>query len=226
MSPNPLLPETHRPSKPRLCQTAPIPVQCLPLPQPPPTWGNYSVSGRLTARPPQPVVRTKRGRTTGRRPTRRWRPAPRWTIRQKTTTAAKTTAPCLRLLPAPGRLASGSQRTGKSCGAWSKTLLRPRSCGSSRGGWSRWWRRRSRDGGGGGEAAPEAELLQRRRSRRKASTRRAKTTRRRAPTAKAKRLLPDLPRISTRLLVRPSTRRPSGATLRILHHICFRTCPC
>lgn len=143
---------------------------------------------------------------------------------------SKTTAPCLPRPPAPDCLVSVSQPTVKSCGAWLKTLRRPKSCGSFRGGWSRWWRRRSRDGGGGEEAALEVELLQRRQPWRRtlpaSSTKQTKATHRQAPTAKAKGPLPNLLRTRTLLLVRLCTRRLSEVILYILHPIILRTCPC
>lgn len=143
---------------------------------------------------------------------------------------AKTTAPCLRPPPAHDRLASVSQRMVKSCGAWLKTPHRPRSCGSSRGGWSQWWKTKSRGGGVGEEAALEAVLLQRRQLRRRthldSPTNQAKTTHHRAPTAKLRGSSLNLLRTKTLLRVRLCTHSLSEAILRIPHPIFLPTCPC
>lgn len=186
--------------------------------------------GRRTARPPKPALRTKRGRMRGGRPSHRWSRVARWTIRQKRTTA-KTTASCRRPPPAPpGRLASASRQTAKSCGVWLKTARQPKSCGSFRGGSSRWWRTRSRERGGAEEAAPEVWLPRRRPPWRgtpsESSTTPTKTTRRRAWTARPKRPLANLLRTRTPPRVRLCTRHLSEVTLRIRHPIFLRTCPC
>lgn len=164
--PNPqklrLLSEITRPPKPGLCRTAPIPVQCLPLLPPPPLEGSSSVLQSPMARTTDQTERRRRRRASGGCPSRRWNPAAQRSIRRRMMTA-KTTAPCPRPPLALDRPASVSRPTVRSCGAWSRTPRRPKSCGSSQGGWSRWWRRRSQEGGGGERAALEVELPQRRR---------------------------------------------------------------
>lgn len=226
-----LLPEITRPPKPGRHQTAPIPVQCLPLLQPLPQEGNNSVLGRRRARTLKPAERRRRGslRMRGGCLSHRWNPAAQRTIRQKTMTA-KTKVPCLPLPPAPDRLASVSQQTVKSCGVWSKTPHRPKSCGSSQGGWSRWSRIRSQEGGGGEEVALEVEVLQRRRQWRRTpqylSTNQTKTTRHQALTTNLKRLLPNLLRTKTLPRVRLCTRSLSEVIPHIPHHIFHLTCPC
>lgn len=143
---------------------------------------------------------------------------------------AKTTAPCLPPPPAPDRLASVSQQTVKSCGAWLKTLHRPKSSVSFQGGWSRWWRRRSQEGGGSEEAALEVEFLQRRQLWKKTlvdlSTNQTKTAHHRALTVKLRRLLPNLLRTQSLLPVRLCSHSLSGVIPRILHPIFLLTCLC
>lgn len=138
---------------------------------------------RLTTSTPKQLKRRKMWRVRGGCPSPRWTPAVRWTT-------AKNTAPCLPPPLAPDRLVNVSQQTVRSCVVWLKTPHQPKSCGSSRGGWSRWWRTRSRGGGDGEEVEQEAELLQRRRLQRttlpELLMNQTKTTRPRALTAKLK----------------------------------------
>lgn len=158
-----------------------------------------------------------------------WSPAVQRSIRQKRRTT-RTTAPCLLPPPAPGRLVSVSQQTMKSCEAWLKIHLQPKSCGSSQAGWSQWWRRRSRGGGGGEEAAPEVEVLQRRQPWRRTLpdswTNQTKTLHHRAPMEKLKGLLPNPLRTKTPPHLQLCSRSLSEVILLTLLHICPLTCRC
>lgn len=224
----PLLSENTRPPKPELSRTAPIPVQCLPLLRLLPPEGSCSVLQSLMARTPDQTER-RRERARGGCPSRRWNPAAQRTTRPRMMTA-KTTAPCLRPPPAPDHLASVSQPTVKFCGAWSRTPHRPKSCGNSQGGWSRWWRRRSREGGGGEQAALEVELLRRRRPWRRTlldlQRKQTKTTSHRAPTTRPRGPFQTPLRTRTPVPVPQCTHSPSEATRRTRHPTCLLTCPC
>lgn len=225
-----LLPEITRPIKPGRHQTAPIPVQCLPLLQPLPQEGINSVLGRQRVRTLKPAKRRRRGRLQMRGGclSHRWNPAAQWTIRQRMMTV-KTKVPCLHPPPAPDRLASVSQQMVKCCGVWLKTPHQPKSCGSFQGGWSRWLRIRSQEGGGGEEVALEVEVLQRRRQWRTLldlSTNQTKTTHHRVLTANLKGLLQNLLRTKTLPRVRLCNHSLSEVIPHISQPIFHMTCLC
>lgn len=193
---------------------------------------------RLTAKTPNQEERTKRERVRGGCRSHQLNPAAQWTSRRRMM-KAKIIAPCPPPPLFPDHLASVSQQMVKSCGAWLRTPHQPKSCGSFRGGWSRWWRRRSRNGGGGEAAALEVEaaaleveLLQRRRLWRRTLLdllgHRTKTIRHQALTAKLRGPLQALLRILPKILplVHLCTHSLSEVILHIPHPIFLRTCPC